>query len=73
MANTDFLNDLTESQNKKQYQQFKCELGIDHVLVLIPLKEAKSFEKEALKQQPTTRSQLKSLVSSYNGLFEEVK
>lgn len=73
MANIDFLNDLTNLQNKKQYQQFKCELGIDHVYVLIPLKEAKQFETEALKEQPQNRAQLKSLVSSFSGLIEEGK
>lgn len=68
---TDFLNDLTSVEQKTRYQQFKCELGIDHVLVLIPLKEAKQFEQEAISKQPQTRAQLKKLVSAYSGLFEE--
>lgn len=73
MTQIDFLNDLTTIKKQTKYQEFKCELGIDHVTVLIPLKEAKQFEQEALKIKPQSRAELKTLVLAFAGLIEEVK
>jgi hypothetical protein len=73
MNPNNLFQDLALLEGKQRYQQFKCELGIDHVLVNIPLKEAAAFESAAIELSPTSRVTLIALVEQFNGSLEEVK
>jgi hypothetical protein len=68
--NNSFLNELSNKTHTKLYQGFICELGIDHVPVLIPLKHLALFEKMAKEKSPSTRKQLKQITDQFEGLFD---
>lgn len=73
MSTNDLFKDLASIEGKSYYQQFICSIGIDSVLVTVPLKEASAFEAAAVMLAPTSRLELRELVEQYDGSLEEVK
>lgn len=65
----DFLSGLDEDVNspKTKYQLFEAEIGFEKTSILIPLNQADSFEKEALKTKPKSKSSFLKLASKFGG------
>ena len=71
MAKSNLFQDLSNLEGKKQDQGYVAQLGIEHVKILIPLKEAKLFEKQLIAKVPSAKHELIEVVKSFNGLIDE--
>jgi hypothetical protein len=58
---------LIKDLDKKPYQEFLVEMGIDRVSILIPVKQANAFIMEANETRPSSVPALETLIKKFEG------
>jgi hypothetical protein len=64
------LFDFLPSSNKKKFQIYTAEIGIEKVRLSIPLSESYKFKEEVQKIYPQTKEELKRVVEKFKGQIE---
>lgn len=67
----DFLNSLDKNEQKKKYQKYQIEMGIEKVNVLVPFTHAQAFEEQIELIRPSSTNVLKNILKEYNSIIEE--
>ena len=67
-----FFNELESSKQKKKYQTFVVELGIEKFKVAIPFERTELFEKCVSGKKPKTKKKLQEILDEVEGQFMEL-
>lgn len=67
----DFLNSLDKNNQKKKYQKYLIEMGIEKATVLVPFEHIQTFEKQIELTRPSSINKLKNILKEHNGIIEE--
>ena len=67
----DFLNSLEDSKQKRKYQKYQIEMGIEKATVLVPFEHTSEFEKQINETRPSSIYKLKNILKEHNGIINE--
>lgn len=68
----DFLNSLDNNKEKKKYQSYTIELGLERIDIIVPFENCEKFEEKINKEPPRGSRGLSYILEEFDGKFEHV-
>lgn len=68
----DFLNSLENNKEKRKYQSYIVELGLERVDIIIPFENCEKFEEKINKERPNGTRGLTFIIEEFDGKIEHV-
>lgn len=68
----DFINSLEHNKEKKKYQSYTIELGLECVDIIVPFENCELFEEKINKEPPRSARGLSYILEEFNGKIEHM-
>lgn len=68
----DFLNSLDNNKEKKKYQSYTVDLGLERIDIIVPFENCEKFEEKISKELPKRIKSLSYILEEFGGKIEHV-